>query len=67
MKVWEIVKEEASAGATGAGSIAAVAMPLFTGKKGKAHHKAARKAVGLESKDATVHAPVYTQIIRRVP
>jgi len=67
MKVWEIIREDASAGATGAGSIAAVAMPLFTGKKGKAHHKAARKAVGLESNDAEVRNPVYTKMIRRVP
>ena len=41
MKVWEVIglKED-----TTAGTIATVAMPLFTGKKGKAHHKAARKA-----------------------
>ena len=39
MKVWEVIglKED-----TTAGTIATVAMPLFTGKKGKAHHKAAR-------------------------
>lgn len=66
MKVWEIVREEASAGATGAGSIASVAMPLFTGKKGAAHHRAARRAVGLEGNDATVHPPAYTTMIRRV-
>ena len=66
MKVWEIITEDASAGATGAGSVATVAMPLFTGKKGKAHHKAARKAVGLESKDAEVSDLVYTKMIRRV-
>lgn len=64
MKVWEIVIEDA--GGMGAGSVASVAMPLFTGKKGKAHHKAARRAVGLEGKDANVQNPVYTTMIRRV-
>jgi hypothetical protein len=41
-------------------------MPLFTGKKGAAHHRAARRAVGLEGNDATVHPPAYTTMIRRV-
>ena len=50
----------------GAGSFATVAMPLFTGKKGKAHHKAARAAVGLkDSKKAK--DPVYSNMIRRNP
>ena len=49
-----------------AGTIATVAMPLFTGKKGKAHHKAARKAVGLEGTKKT-NDPVYSNIIRRNP
>ena len=35
MKVSEIIQET-----TTAGGMATVAMPLFTGKKGKAHHKA---------------------------
>ena len=43
-------------------------MPLFTGKKGKAHHKAARKAVGLE--DASIDKPAIpgypNNMIRRV-
>jgi hypothetical protein len=63
MKVWEIVIEDA--GGMGAGGFASVAMPLFTGKKGKAHHKAARRAVGLEGKDADVQSPATT-MIRRV-
>lgn len=45
MKVNDIIGESIT---TGTGSFANVAMPLFTGKKGKAHHKAARRAVGLE-------------------
>ena len=40
MKVSEIIQET-----TISGGIATVAMPVFTGKKGKAHHKAAKKAV----------------------
>ena len=63
MKVWEIVIEDA--GGMGAGAVASIAMPLFTGKKGKAHHKAARRAVGLEGKDANVQDPATT-MIRRV-
>ena len=49
MRINEILtprlKEDASAGATASGNIAAVNMPLFTGKKGKAHHKTARQAI----------------------
>ncbi len=49
MKINEILnprlKEDASAGATASGNIAAVNMPLFTARRGKAHHKAARQAV----------------------
>ena len=63
MKVWEVIIED-----TTAGVMASVAMPLFTGKKGKAHHKAARKAVGLE--DASIDKPAITgypnNMIRRV-
>ena len=50
----------------GAASVASVAMPLFTGKKGKAHHKAARKAVGLEGAKKPKD-PVYNKMIRRTP
>jgi|TARA_B100000497_G_C7683499_1_gene413759 hypothetical protein len=63
MKVWEVIKED-----TTSGVFASVAMPLFTGKKGKAHHKAARKAVGLE--DTGKNKPVVpgypNNMIRRV-
>jgi len=45
MKIDDIIGESITSG-----GFASVAMPLFTGKKGKAHHKAARKAVGLEGK-----------------
>ena len=61
MKVSEIIQET-----TTAGGMATVAMPLFTGKKGKAHHKAARKAVGLEGAKKT-NDPVYSNMIRRNP
>ena len=63
MKVWEVIglKED-----TTAGTIATVAMPLFTGKKGKAHHKAAKKAVGLEGANKPAD-PVYSKMIRRKP
>ena len=60
MKVHEIIQE------TTAGGIGAVAMPLFTGKKGKAHHKAAKKAVGLEGTNKPAD-PVYSKMIRRKP
>jgi|TARA_X000001036_G_C20426704_1_gene703432 hypothetical protein len=60
MKVHEIIQE------TTAGGIGAVAMPLFTGKKGKAHHKAAKKAVGLEGANKPAD-PVYSKMIRRKP
>ena len=65
MKVWEIT-ETVSAGGMGAASVASVAMPLFTGKKGKAHHKAARKSVGLEGAKKPKD-PVYNKMIRRNP
>lgn len=39
------LKEEASAGATSSAVMASIAMPMFTGKKGTAHHVAARQAV----------------------
>ena len=61
MKVSEIIQET-----TTSGGIATVAMPVFTGKKGKAHHKAAKKAVGLEGAKKPTD-PVYNKMIRRVP
>ena len=60
MKIYDIIQE------TTAGGIATVAMPLFTGKKGKAHHKTAKKAVGLEGANKPVD-PVYSKMIRRKP
>jgi hypothetical protein len=39
------INEDASAGATSSGVIASVNFPMFTGKRGKAHHKTARKAI----------------------
>ncbi len=61
MKVSEIIQET-----TVSGGMATVAMPLFTGKKGKAHHKAAKKSVGLEGAKKSVD-PVYNKMIRRTP
>ena len=61
MKVSEIIQET-----TVSGRIATVAMPLFTGKKGKAHHKAAKKSVGLEGAKKPKD-PVYNKMIRRTP
>ena len=61
MKVSEIIQET-----TTSGGIATVAMPVFTGKKGKAHHKAAKQAVGLEGAKKPTD-PVYNKMIRRVP
>lgn len=61
MKVSDIIQET-----TSAGGVATVAMPLFTGKTGKAHHKAAKKAVGLEGAKKPVD-PVYNKMIRRTP
>ena len=66
MKVWEVLDLKEEAGGMGAGSFATVAMPLFTGKKGKAHHKAARAAVGLKDSKKTKD-PVYSNMIRRNP
>jgi hypothetical protein len=39
------LKEEASDGATSSAVMASIAMPMFTGRKGTAHHVAARRAV----------------------
>ena len=62
MKVWEVLDlKEMSAG-----GIATVSMPLFTGKKGKAHNKAAKAAVGLKD-SKKVKDPVYSNMIRRNP
>ena len=61
MKVSDIIQET-----TTSGGIATVAMPLFTGKTGKAHKKAAKQAVGLKDSKKPVD-PVYNKIIRRVP
>ena len=61
MKVSEIIQET-----TTAGGIATVAMPIFTGKKGKEHNKAAKKAVGLEGAKKPAD-PVYNKMIRREP
>lgn len=62
MKVSDIIQET-----TTSGGIATVAMPLFTNKKGKAHHKAARKAVGLVDGAKKPVDPVYNKMIRRTP
>ena len=62
MKVSEIIQET-----TTSGGIATVAMPLFTGKKGKAHKKAAKKAVGLVNGAKNPKDPVYNTMIRRTP
>ena len=43
MKIDDIIGESITSG-----GFASVAMPLFTGEKGKKHHKKARRAVGLE-------------------
>tara|TARA_B100001094_G_scaffold162251_1_gene157021 strand:+ start:881 stop:1075 length:195 start_codon:yes stop_codon:yes gene_type:complete len=64
MKVWEVIGLKEN---TTAGGIATVAMPLFTGKKGKAHKKAALNAVGLESDAQNPKHPVYNKMIRRNP
>ena len=64
MKINEVISET-----TSSGSFASVAMPLFTGKKGQAHHKAARKAVGLEGKMQMGHDadnPAYKKKVRDV-
>ena len=61
MKVSDIIQ------GTTAGGIGAVAMPLFTGKKGKAHDKAAKKAVGLVNSAKKPVDPVYSKMIRRTP
>lgn len=60
MRINDIISE------TTAGAVAGVVMPLFTGKKGKAHKKAARKAVGLESKDNSEDILNNDGIIRRI-
>lgn len=39
------IKESATAGATSSAVMASIAMPMFTGKKGTAHHVAARRAI----------------------
>jgi len=39
------IKEDATAGATTSGVMASIAMPLFTGQKGLAHHVTARRAI----------------------
>ena len=39
------IKESASAGATSSAMMASIAMPMFTGRKGTAHHVAARRAI----------------------
>ena len=62
MKVSEIIQET-----TVSGGMATVAMPLFTGKKGKAHHKAAKKSVGLVNSAKNPVDPVYNKMIRRKP
>ena len=61
MKVSDIIQET-----TTAGGIATVTMPVFTGKKGKEHTKAAKRAVGLKDSKKPVD-PVYSKMIRRTP
>jgi len=39
------INEDATAGATTSGVMASIAMPLFTGQKGAAHHATARRAI----------------------
>jgi hypothetical protein len=62
MKVSDIIQET-----TTAGGMATVAMPLFTNKKGKAHKKAAKQAVGLVNSAKNPKDPVYNKMIRRTP
>ena len=62
MKVSEIIQET-----TTSGGMSTVAMPLFTVKKGKAHHKDAKKAVVLVNSANNPKDPVYNKMIRRKP
>ena len=39
------IKEDATPGSTTSGLMASIAMPLFTGEKGMAHHVKARRAI----------------------
>jgi hypothetical protein len=39
------IKESATVGATSSAMMASIAMPMFTGRKGTAHHVAARRAI----------------------
>ncbi len=61
MKVSEIIQETTVSGGMATGN-----KPLIKRKKGKAHHKAAKKSVGLEGAKKPVD-PVYNKMIRRKP
>ena len=64
MKIDYIIGESITSG-----GFASVAMPLFTGEKGKKHHKKARRAVGLEGNmkmGYDADNPGYKHVVRDV-
>ena len=64
MKIDDIIGESINSG-----GFASVAMPLFTGEKGKKHHKKARRAVGLEGNmkmGYDADNPGYKHVVRDV-
>ena len=64
MKIDDIIGESITSG-----GFASVAMPLFTGEKGKKHHKKARRAVGLEGNMKMGYVadnPGYKHVVRDV-
>lgn len=64
MKIDDIIGESITSG-----GFASVAMPLFTGEKGKKHHKKARRAVGLEGNmkmGYDANNPGYKHVVRDV-
>lgn len=64
MKIDDIIGESITSG-----GFASVAMPLFTGEKGKKHHKKARRAVGLEGDmkmGYDADNPGYKHVVRDV-
>jgi len=64
MKIDDIIGESITSG-----GFASVAMPLFTGEKGKKHHKKARRAVGLEGNmkmGYDADNPGYKHVVRDV-
>ena len=64
MKIDDIIGESITSG-----GFASVAMPFFTGEKGKKHHKKARRAVGLEGNmkmGYDADNPGYKHVVRDV-